>query len=481
MPTTSTPITSTADYDNALWLEVPTEFPAPGYDTAEDWARYAARALVPVGATTDISAVALEIAQTEHEVVGRCFWFIATGGLPGDIVIVSEPNRQLPATDAFIRLALEASEIPERPAVVTESVTSLGELLVSSTVFLSNERDGAPTAAYRFVRLGENPHGGDSTVMASYSGGDSSLVPHIEALVAQVGRTEPVGIGWSAPTDVWETLAARTGVETAPIAASAAPAPLVYGRTDAQVASSILQASARGDASAELTRIGLRDSLGRDPLRASLIMGAVAQPNNARAIVAGALSILAVATGFALVLTASDSAVTMALVGAVLIAAASGFLLVAELTPTVFAGTRTHMYGWPLFGALIALVLWATVRVSVIIDGSYGWWGNVRPTFVLLIASILILIAGLVAARRNRTAARAAEKVLQAPEQQMEAFAIAEAKLDEALRADLARALGSRIGAEIDRGVAVSTLRDLVVSGRLSAPRAEGVLATIIR
>ena len=473
------PISSTADYDDELWVEVPTAFPAPGYDSAEDWARQTARALVPAGATTDVYAAALDVALTEHEVAGRCFWFIAQGGLSGDVVVVSEPDRRLPAIDGFIQLSLEASEIPGRPADIRESVTSLGELLVSSTVFLLAESDGSPATAHRFVRLGTDPTGADSAVMASYSGGDGSLVHHIEALLAQVGRTEPVGIGWSAPTNEWDTLAARAGVATSPAAPPVTPAPLVFGRTDAQLAASVLRVSAHGDANAELTRIGLRDSLGRDPLRASLIMGAVAPPNNGRAILAGALSLLAIAVGFALVLTASDSAVTMALVGAVLIAAASVFLLVAELTSTVFAGTRTHMYGWPLFGALIVLVGWAGVRVFLIIDGSYGWWGNVRPAFILLIVSTLVLVAGLVAARRNRTATRAAEKIERAPERQLAAFAAEEAKLDAALRTDLARALRSRMAAQIDRGVAVATLRELVVSGRLSARRAEGILATI--
>ena len=428
---------STADYDSALWRELPS---ADG------------------GLTID----------------GRSFGFVGGGVAPGAVVTVSEPSLQIPGTSALIRLALESSDSPERPAVVTESVTSLGELLVTSASWLVDEEGGTPTAVYRFVRFGE-----ETTVMAEYIGDDSGLVPHIEELVARIGRTEPVGIGWSAPTDEWAGLAARGGVPAASSAAPAKAAPIVFGRTDAQVAAGVLHASAHGEAQAELTRIGIRDGLDRHQLHSQQLTRTVATAGGRRAVATAAVSIVAFATGFALVQGASDSNVTIALVGAVLVAASAVFLLVAELSPTVFAGTRTHMYGWPLFGALVVLAGWATVSVYRIIDGSYGWWGNVRPTFVLLIASIVVLLVGLVVARRNRASASALRKVEQAPESQTAAFAARETVLDERLRADITRALGSRAAAQIDRDVAVATLRDLVVSGKVSAARAEGILATI--
>ena len=415
-------------------------------------------------------------APSENELVGRSFRYLGEGAAPNDVVTVTEPSPLVAGTRALIRLALESSDSPEHPAVVTESVTSLGELLVTSASFAVDDVGGAPTGVYRFARFGT-----ESDVMAEYTGGTAALVPRIEALVAQIGRTEPVGIGWSAPSDEWAGVAARGGVSAASAAAPAATTPLVFGRTDAQVAAAVLQASAHGQAVAALTRMGLRDGLDRHQLHSQQLTGTVAASNSGRAILLGAVSIVSIATGFALVQASSDSNVTMALVGSVLIAASAVFFLVAELSPTVFAGSRTHMYGWPLFAALTVLVGWATARVYLVIDGSYGWWGNVRPTFALLVFSLVALLACIVVARRNRAAAATSKKVEGSAEAQAAAFAAREARLDERLRGEIARELGSRAGAQIDRDVAIATLRELVVSGKVSAQRAEGILATISR
>jgi len=430
---------STTDYDSALWQET-------------------------------------AAAPSVNELVGRSFRYLGEGAAANDVVTVTEPSPLVAGTRALIRLALESSDSPEHPAVVTESVTSLGELLVTSASFAVDDAGGAPTAVYRFARFGT-----ESTVMAEYTGGAAALVPGIEALVARIGRTEPVGVGWSAPSDEWAAVAARGGVSAASAAAPATTTPLVFGRTDAQVAAAVLQASAHGEAGAALNRMGIRDGLDRHQLHAQQLTGTVAASNSGRAILLGAVSIVSLATGFALVQASSDSNVTMALVGSVLIAASAVFFLVAELSPTVFAGTRTRMYGWPLFAALTVLVGWATVRVYLIIDGSYGWWGNVRATFVLLVFSIVALLACIVVARRNRAAAATAKKVEGSAEAQAAAFATREATLDERLRGEIARELGSRAGAQIDRDVAIATLRELVVSGKVSAQRAEGILATISR
>jgi hypothetical protein len=472
------PSPSTADYDTASWLEVPVVL-LQQQDNGEHE-----------------SGLGRE-AGTGNEHRGRRFSYIGPGSAAGAVVTVSEMRRDVPGADALAQLVHASSDSADIPAVVTESVTSLGELMVTSTaarMVESEAGDLAQATVHRFTRVSAA-----TSVYAEYVGDDDKLIPRIEALVAQLGRTEPVGVGWTPQTEEWSATLARAGVgalaaadteadsaagtdrAVAPAAASAAP-PLVFARTDAELAASVLWSSSEGRANGELNRIGTRDDLERSALRNDIIVGAVTKPLNRGALWISAALVLTLVVGFALVQASNDYAMTMALVGSVLVAVGAAGLLAAELTPAAIAGTRTHVYGWKLYLALAALVGWATISASPIgADDSTGWQGPTVPTVVILVGSIAILLAAFAVAYRNRAAVKAAVEALHADDVQVKAFAARQAALDAGLLADLERFLASDAAAGVDRRAAVAMLSELVLSGRLPIWRAEGILATITR
>jgi len=460
---------STADYDTALWLEV----------AAEHSAHHSGDLHANENANGHADEHAQEQEQEqEDDPAARRFSYIGPDAPAGAIVDVSEMRRDLPGADAITQLVHASSDSVDNPAVATESVTSLGELMITSTaarIVESDPGDVTQSVVHRFTRVSAA-----TSIYAEYIGDDIGLVPHIEALVAQLGRTEAVGIGWAAQTHAWSEALARAGVDPS-TATSPVPPPLVFRRTDAELAASLLWSSSEGRAERELNRIGMRDDVERSGLRNDLILGVVTKPSNRRAVWIGALLLVTLVVGFALVQASNDSLVTMALVGAVLAAAGAAGLLTAELTPTAVAGTRTHVYGWKIFLALAALIGWATISASVTGAGGYGWRGAILPTVAILLVTIAILLAAFVVSYRNRASVKASEEALHAGDAQLKAFAAREAGLDASLLADLARFLASDAAAGVDRGVAVATLRELALSGAVPAWRAERILVTLTR
>lgn len=192
--TTTPDATTRPDYDSDTWIEVPVEFPAGGFDSAEDWA--IGLADEAIGSTTadeatrnGVRTAALSVATHPRGLASRRFWYFPLLANTVTLVQYYELPRE-PGIDDVLVEFLGYHENRSTEPVVTELITSSGERLVRVAFLVGEVADARNSAVYGVMRVARMSD--DTIDLFELMDEDlvtaSQVVNDLEVLAASVGR-----------------------------------------------------------------------------------------------------------------------------------------------------------------------------------------------------------------------------------------------------------------------------------------------------
>jgi len=192
--TSDTPVSELPDYDSDTWIEVPLEFPAGDFASAEDWAEAltgdalrATRGDDPIRAGFRSAAVA--VAEHTRGLASRRFWYFPLMAYTSSLVQLYELPRIDGLDDVLVEF-LGAHEHRSTDPVVTELTSALGERVIR-VAFLVDEaptaNDSAVFAVIRVARVTEEAVNvfemKDQDLLTA-----SQLIHDLEVLAVSVGN-----------------------------------------------------------------------------------------------------------------------------------------------------------------------------------------------------------------------------------------------------------------------------------------------------